>query len=119
MLVGHDVKWVIGCRQQRPQQFANRDPRRKYLSDRFRRILQQRDGRTVLDSRTRFTLIARMVVRHIVGQDMGKRDGMIDIEIGRTPTGGRQFPIAFRLEFIHRWDTSLLRVPCSPRLLRR
>lgn len=28
----------------------------------------------------------------------------IDVEIGRTATGGRQFPIAFRVEFLRRWD---------------
>ncbi|RKM76300.1 hypothetical protein COO55_32580 [Rhodococcus opacus] len=55
-----------------------------------------------------------MVVRHIVGQDVGKRDGMIDIEIGRTPTGGRQFLIAFRLAFIHRWDASLFASSMQP-----
>ncbi|WP_241962006.1 hypothetical protein [Rhodococcus opacus] len=56
-------------------------------------------------------------MRHIVGQDVGKRDGMIDIEIGRTPTGGRHFPIAFRLEFIHRWDAATDR-GAKTRLLR-
>ena len=42
---------------------------------------------------------------------------MIDIEIGRTSTGGRQFPIAFRLEFIHRWDAATTR-GAKTRLLR-
>ncbi|MFE7419560.1 hypothetical protein ACFU5V_25765, partial [Rhodococcus sp. NPDC057529] len=42
---------------------------------------------------------------------------MIDIEIGRTPTGGRQFPIAFRLEFIHQWDAATAR-GARTRLLR-
>ncbi|BAH49109.1 hypothetical protein ROP_08620 [Rhodococcus opacus B4] len=45
-------------------------------------------------------------MRHIVGKDAGKRATMVDVEIGRTPTGGRQFPIAFRLEFIHEWDAA-------------
>lgn len=29
---------------------------------------------------------------------------MIDIEIGRTRTGGRTFPVAFRIAFVEQWD---------------
>ncbi|MDV6293941.1 hypothetical protein ACWEQV_28400 [Rhodococcus aetherivorans] len=34
---------------------------------------------------------------------------MIDIEIGRTPTGKRSFPLAFRIEFLRRWDACVER----------
>lgn len=29
---------------------------------------------------------------------------MIDVEIGRTSTGRRSFPLEFRVEFLRRWD---------------
>lgn len=29
---------------------------------------------------------------------------MIDIAIGRTPTGARSFPLGFRVEFLRQWD---------------
>ncbi|OZF08903.1 hypothetical protein CH300_03010 [Rhodococcus sp. 15-1154-1] len=28
----------------------------------------------------------------------------IDVAIGRTPTGGRAFPLGFRVEFLRQWD---------------
>ncbi|KOS53050.1 hypothetical protein [Rhodococcus rhodochrous] len=42
---------------------------------------------------------------------------MIDIEIGRTPTGKRSFPLAFRIEFLRRWDACVER-GARTRLLR-
>ncbi len=42
---------------------------------------------------------------------------VIDIEIGRTPTGGRTFPVAFRIEFVQRWDDAIER-GAKTRLLR-
>lgn len=38
------------------------------------------------------------------GRVAGKRGQMIDVEVGRTPTGNRSFPIAFKVEFIRQWD---------------
>jgi hypothetical protein len=32
---------------------------------------------------------------------------MIDIEVGRSRTGMRKFPVAFRLEFLQQWDQCL------------
>lgn len=42
---------------------------------------------------------------------------MIDIEIGRNPTGGRTFPVAFRVEFVQQWDEATTR-GAKTRLLR-
>lgn len=34
---------------------------------------------------------------------------MIDVAIGRTPTGGRSFPLGFRVEFLRQWDQCFTR----------
>lgn len=42
---------------------------------------------------------------------------MIDIELGRTPTGARSFPIEFRMAFVEQWDAATER-GAKVRLLR-
>lgn len=42
---------------------------------------------------------------------------MNDMVIGRTSTGGRSFPLAFRIEFVRRWDQCVER-GAKTRLLR-
>jgi hypothetical protein len=42
---------------------------------------------------------------------------MIDVEIGRTATGARRFPVAFRIEFVRLWDEAVER-GAKARLLR-
>jgi transposase-like protein len=34
---------------------------------------------------------------------------MIDVEIGRTRTGARRFPVAFRIEFVRQWHDAIER----------
>lgn len=34
---------------------------------------------------------------------------MIDVEIGRTRSGGRTFPLAFRIEFVRQWHAAVER----------
>lgn len=45
-------------------------------------------------------------------------DRMIDIEIGRTPSGGRTFPLAFKIELLRQWDQCVER-GAKTRLLRQ
>ncbi|MFY2789776.1 hypothetical protein, partial [Rhodococcus sp. MALMAid1271] len=47
---------------------------------------------------------ARMIVRHVLAWAWGIEMLVIDIEIGRTTTGGRTFPVAFRIAFVEQWD---------------
>lgn len=42
---------------------------------------------------------------------------MIEVEVGRTPTGQRAFPLEFRVEFLRRWDECVER-GAKTRLLR-
>ena len=49
--------------------------------------------------------------------DVGNRVHVIDIEIGRTQTGGRAFPVDFRIAFVEQWDAATER-GARTRLLR-
>lgn len=43
---------------------------------------------------------------------------MIDVEIGRSVTGGRKFPVAFRVEFLRQWDLAALERGAKVALMR-
>lgn len=43
---------------------------------------------------------------------------MIDIEIGRSVSGVRKFPLAFRIEFLRQWDLAALERGAKVALLR-
>lgn len=48
--------------------------------------------------------------RETVGVKRGETDNMmIDVAIGRTPTGARSFPLGFRVEFLRQWDQCFTR----------
>ena len=70
-----------------------------------------------LGSRYARSLVAMMVVRHIVATNAGSEHDMNELVIGKTSSGGRSFPLAFRIEYLRRWDECIER-GAKTRLLR-